>query len=114
MMNDLAQKVQGMYRKCTTVDSAHWIQISNHILLQDHQGSNIVKSNPTTHITNIYYLNRSWKSLNHTLKEYHTSFPKYKPQICFPLAMHYLPFPSSGSRVVALSTPYGSQRSTGA
>jgi hypothetical protein len=41
---------------------------------QDHQGSNIVKSNPTTHIRNIYYPNRSWKSLNHTLKEYHKCF----------------------------------------
>jgi hypothetical protein len=33
MMNDLAQKAPGMYSKCTTVDNAQWIHISNRILL---------------------------------------------------------------------------------
>jgi len=33
MMSDLAQKTPVMYSKCTTVDNAQWIQISNRILL---------------------------------------------------------------------------------
>jgi hypothetical protein len=36
MMNDLAQKAPRMYSKCTIVDNAQWIQISNCILLQLH------------------------------------------------------------------------------
>lgn len=71
----------------------------------DHQESNIVKSKPTTYIRNIFYLSRSWKPLIHTLEDCKKSFPKYKPQLCFP---------SSCSRAVALSMAYGSHESAGA
>lgn len=118
MMNDLAQKVPGMYSKCTTVDKAQWIQISTascySYTCTEPPGKEHSEIKPYN-IHQKHFLPKQVMEVTHSPpKEYHKSFSKYKPQLCFPLAMQYLPCPSSCSRVVAPSTAYGSQGSTGA